>query len=83
LRNSLDLELAEDKTLITNARRQRANFLSVQIKRVASNKGPTKMIRYKDIWRRISTGRIWLTVPIQKIIDKMIDKGFVEPTKGT
>lgn len=79
LRN-LKLELSEEKTLITNARSQRAKFLSVYIKRVASNRGPTKIIKYKDIQRRISPGIIWMTVSIQDLMEKMISKGFVEIT---
>lgn len=45
----LKLTLSLEKTFITNARSKHATFLGTQIKRIASNKGDTKVVRGKKI----------------------------------
>jgi hypothetical protein len=52
----LKLELSIEKTLITNARSDRAKFLGVLIKRIASNKGVTCARDDTGIQKRIPTG---------------------------
>ena len=77
----LKLELSEEKTFITNARSDRAKFLGTYIKRMASDvtlfyrskKGRKKM--------RIPSGNIWMTAPMEILIQKLKDKGFLGKEK--
>jgi hypothetical protein len=74
----LKLELSMEKTLITNARSERAKFLGIYIKRIASNKGPTKCYTVKKERRRIPTGNVWMTAPILEMIKRLEDKKFLK-----
>ena len=53
LHHDLKLNLSLEKTLITNTRSERARFLSVMIKRIASDRGPIKRYAYKGTTKRI------------------------------
>lgn len=68
-----NLTLSVEKTLITNARAERAKFLGVQIKRMASNKGEMKVVKGK----KIPSGNLLMTAPVPKLVEKMIEKGFL------
>ena len=70
---TLELELSDEKTLITNARANFAKFLGVYIKRLASNKGEMKVVKGK----KIPSGNIIMNAPIPSLINKMIEKGFL------
>lgn len=72
----LKLELSVEKTLITNAREERAKFLGTFIKRLASNKS-THFSRDKGRSRRVPTGNLWMTAPILELVKKLEDKEFL------
>jgi hypothetical protein len=56
---SLHLELSMEKTLITNARAERAKFLGIYIKRLAANKGSPNYIRIGEgTMKRAPTGNL-------------------------
>lgn len=76
----LKLTLSEEKTLITNARSGKANFLGIGIKKFASNKGDifVKKTAKDKRPRRIPAGNIRMTMPITKVIAKLENKGFLE-----
>lgn len=76
LRN-LNLELSLEKTLITNARANRAMFLGTFIKRVASDKS-IWLARNSDLKKRAATGNIWMAAPILELIKKLEEKGFLK-----
>lgn len=78
LLKDLKLELSEEKTLITNARAERAFFLGTQIKRLTSNIGEVKVVRGK----KIPTGNLLMTAPIPKLVEKTIEKGLLSNKKG-
>lgn len=74
----MKLSLSQEKTLITNARRQRAKFLGTYIKRIASSTGQNKVIKTKlGDRRRTPTGGLWMTAPIPEIVEKLRGKGFL------
>lgn len=72
----LKLELSMEKTLITNAREERAKFLGTFIKRLASNKSTHYRID-KGRSRRVPTGNLWMTAPILELANKLEDKEFL------
>jgi len=74
----INLTLSEEKTLITNARAERAVFLGTQIKRLISNKGEVKVFKGK----KIPTGNLLMTAPIPKLVDKAIGKGLLTVRNG-
>jgi len=74
----LKLTLSQEKTLITNARSSRAKFLSVYLKRIASNSGPQKNYKSGGISKRIPAGGIWMTAAIPEIVQRLVDKEFLE-----
>jgi group II intron reverse transcriptase/maturase len=78
--SKLKLNLSLEKTLITNMRTERAKFLSIYIKRIASNTGPQKTYQYKGITKRIPTGGLWMTAAVPELIKRLIDKGFLKIT---
>lgn len=78
---NLKLDLSMEKTLITNARSDRAKFLGIYIKRIASNKGPTKCILANKVSRRIPTGNMWMTAPILEIAKRLESKKLLKMKK--
>ena len=67
-----------EKTLITNARTERAKFLGTYITKNASNRGN---IFTRDKWnkvRRIPSGNIRMSAPIAQIVKRLGEKGFLE-----
>lgn len=77
LLSSLKLELSFEKTLITNAREDRAKFLGTYIKRSASNRSTQYMKNTKGLNKRAPSGNIWMSAPIQGIVKKLEEKGFL------
>jgi group II intron reverse transcriptase/maturase len=77
----LKLELSIEKTLITNARSDRAKFLGVLIKRIASNKGLTSIRDENGLSKRIPSGNTWMTAPIPEIIKRLINRKFANLVK--
>lgn len=73
--SDLNLELSTEKTLITNARSDRAKFLGTFIKRLASSVG-TSFIRRNNRSRRAPTGNIWMSAPILELVKKLEERGF-------
>lgn len=77
LLGKLKLELSMEKTLITNARENRARFLGTYIKRLASNKSTQYRIGTKGFLKRVPTGNLWMSAPILEIVKKLEDKEFM------
>lgn len=78
---SIKLELSMEKTLITNARKERAKFLGTCIEKVfffSSNRGPVQCIKSKGKARRIPTQGIWMSAPINKLAERLESKGFLK-----
>lgn len=78
----LKLTLSEEKTLVTNAKKDKARFLGIEIKRFASNRSTilTKSNVLKRN-RRIPSGNIWMALPLQSIVHRLVTKGFIERKK--
>lgn len=75
---NMNLELSDEKTLITNARTSRAKFLGTFIKKMASNTG-TQYIKDKNgESRKIASGNLWMTAPVLELVKKLEDKGFLK-----
>lgn len=77
LLEGLRLELSLEKTLITNARSDRAKFLGVYIKRLASDAGSTLVKQIGAAKRRIPTGNLLMTAPIPEIVERLRSKEFL------
>ena len=78
LKERLLLELSQEKTLITNAKRK-ARFLGVEIQRISSVKGEIKRFtNKKGHAQRIPTTMLRLNAPIQDIIKKLMSKGLAQ-----
>jgi len=77
--HKLKLTLSEEKTLITSARTDKAKFLGTEIKRFSSNRSEifTKSKSLKRN-RRIPSGNIRMTLPLQAIVRRLMKKGFIE-----
>lgn len=75
--NNLKLELSDEKTLITNARSDQAKFLGTNIKRIASNKIPTRSFWLKNKKLRTPQGNILMRAPIAKILTKLNQKKII------
>lgn len=74
---TLKLQLSEEKTLITNARTERAKFLGTYIKKVwvkgtLLTKNPKARLR-----KRAPGGNLWMTAPILDISKKLEKEGFI------
>lgn len=78
----IKLDLSEEKTLITNARSDRAKFLGVLVKRIASNKGISCKVKVGEHSKRIPTGNTWMTAPITEIIQRLRSRDYLK-WKGT
>ena len=83
LSRELELELSMEKTLITNTRTGWGGFLGVNIKRNVSNR--TTFFK-RDLGmnhsRRIRTSGNLVMMPTTRIINKLIDEGFVRLVNG-
>ncbi len=75
----LKLTLSEEKTLITNAKLNKAKFLRTVIKRYATNGGviltKSKALRRN---RRIPSGKYLNDIPLQAIVKRLASKGFIK-----
>lgn len=71
----LKLNLNEEKTKVTHATTERAKFLGYEIHTTGVNKRPLILVKNKD-FRVKSTTRPLLSVPVDKIIKKLTEKGF-------
>ena len=83
LRDQLKLELSAEKTLITHAKTERANFLGMQLRigRSRTGEGKVALINRPDkrLFRRRVTGYFpHLLVPVKKLIVKLQAKGFCD-----
>lgn len=68
-----------EKTLITNASKEKAHFLGTEIQRTSSVKGEIK--RYKNFRghpQRVPTTSTVMNAPIKKLIKRLADKGIVK-----
>jgi group II intron reverse transcriptase/maturase len=68
---SLKLTLSPEKTLITNTRLEKVKFLGVHIQRVAPKNGP--------LLKPTLSGQIWMTAPLQILVNRLREKGFWRP----
>lgn len=83
---SISLELSIEKTLITNTRESKANFLGVSIKRTGNNKGATtvkprinqqgRQLRYK-----IPNQLMWMAISVRKILANLEEKKVLKMEK--
>lgn len=74
----LKLELSVEKTLITNAREKEAKFLGINIKRQSQNSGFSRLITHLGgARRRAPPGNLWMTMPTEDIISRLLKKGFL------
>lgn len=80
LEETLKLETSAEKTLITNIKNDRANFLGAQIRIWTSRTHDSKhtIRKYKEVKRkvRVSTGRVILLAPLKKLVQKLADQGI-------
>jgi len=79
IRTELNLELNLEKTLITDAKKGRANFLGAEL-RVAgprAHEAKRTMGTYKGVARkvRIPSGKMLVLAPLEKLVKKLEDQG--------
>jgi hypothetical protein len=78
LKSHLNLELSEEKTLITNSGNSKAKFLGVDISRVSNVKGEIKSFKNTlGHSQRIPTTSTILNAPIKKLISVLVERGIV------
>lgn len=73
----LKLELSEEKTLITNARTERAKFLGTYIKKLWVKGTLLTKNSKARLRRRVPGGNLWMTAPILDICKKLEKEGFM------
>lgn len=75
----LQLELSQNKTLITSARRGRALFLGTMVTR-----RPRVTLKRNVLGhlRRATSGNLFLEAPICSIVKRLLEKGFLKKAKG-
>lgn len=80
LKTQLSLELNLEKTLITNAKKDRANFLGAEMRVHKSRTHDSKRtIRaYEGGSRRVRTpsGRMIILAPLERLVKKLEDQGI-------
>lgn len=77
LKEELKLELNLDKTVITNARKDKAHFLGTDISITPLNKRPLRFVTRGNTTYRIKTStRPLLMAPIKKLVAKLIERKF-------
>jgi len=86
--NQLKLSLSEDKTKITNINKQSAIFLGIRIKSTDRKYYESKVstATKKDggkYTKRAPHGKVKIYLPLDKIVRKLEEKGFVKNTRGT
>nr|YP_009568396.1 hypothetical protein [Orbilia oligospora]QBL02026.1 hypothetical protein [Orbilia oligospora] len=86
LKETLKLELSEEKTVITNLHDERAMFLGTEIS--TPKPAQSKMVSKKDrsgkkIKSKVNHVRVFFHAPIKRIIDKLHKEGFVQDSHGT
>ena len=78
LKDELKLELSLEKTLITNASREKAMFLGTEIHRTSDRKGEIKRFKNKKGHsQRIPTTASVMNAPIQRLVRKFQDRKLV------
>lgn len=75
--SSLKLELSEEKTLITNARTERAKFLGTYIKKLWIKGTLLTKNSKARLRKRVPGGNLWMTAPILEICKKLEKEGFI------
>jgi len=76
---SLKLELSLEKTLITNASRGKALFLGTLISVTDSTRSPVVRVPdKKGKLRRIPDGIVQLNAPLNRLFDRLREKGFLD-----
>lgn len=74
----MKLELSQEKTLVTNAAKEKAHFLGTEIYRTSSVKGEIKRFKNsKGHSQRIPTTSLVMNAPISKIVSKFVGKELV------
>lgn len=80
LSDNLKLELNEKKTLITDVKKHRANFLGAEIRSHVSKTFDAKQTKrsYKGQLRkvRVPSGQVILLAPIEKLVQKLVEQGI-------
>lgn len=80
IRTELNLELNLEKTLITDAKKSRANFLGAELRVAVSitNEAKRTARTYKGGTRkvRIPSGKMLVLAPIEKLVKKLEDQGM-------
>ena len=76
----LELELSQDKTKITNLLRDKAQFLGFdfQIRRPKESTFSVSRVGNHIRKRKSPHNRIWLLVPVVKILNKLASEGFLK-----
>lgn len=82
LLKELKHKLSVEKTLITNARENRAKFLGTYIKRMASGTS-TFFDKKGKTTKRIAAGNLWMSAPILELVKNLEDKKFLKGRKSS
>lgn len=80
LKERLSIELSEEKTHITNITTKEAHFLGIDIRRNKSKESKIVLRRVKGrlVKSRINQTKIQFGIPVEKIIRRLQDKGFIK-----
>jgi len=80
LRDSLKLELSEEKTKITNITEKEVRFLGVDISRKerGESKIVQRLVKGRLVKSRINNSRIYFYMPVQDIMRKLEKAGFIK-----
>ena len=83
LKNELKIELSPDKTKITNLLRDKGLFLGFYFMVYKPKESKFTIIQKKGVTRRtkISHNRMWLLVPMDRILNKLNNEGFLKEYK--
>lgn len=74
LRTNCGVELNVEKTVITNLRYDKFNFLGAEISKLERN---TTFLKNRSTSRIMATGRLLIKAPIKSLLNKMKEKGFI------
>jgi group II intron reverse transcriptase/maturase len=75
---SLDLELSEEKTLVTEARGGTAHFLGTEIQKKHNPKMILVRRGHRLFKQRVTSGNIYMEFPVNKVIKKLAEKKLLE-----
>nr|YP_009710026.1 hypothetical protein [Coleochaete scutata]QFU80131.1 hypothetical protein [Coleochaete scutata] len=79
LKKSLRLELSEDKTLVSHVAKTGFHFLGAHCKRTRSKHRVMHIRRIRGVMtKQRSTERLRICAPIERLIEKLKEKGFVK-----